>query len=356
MTPPRPARRIAALLGCALALGALLGCGAGKDRETVVLYCSVDQDQFLPLKEAFEKETGIEILYQPEMEAARSVGITRKVLDEKDHPVADVFWGNEIMHTVVLGDLGVFAPLPKGAADDFPAAWRDPKGIHVAFAARGRILLVNTALLPDPATWPTSLDDFLDPKWGGEGRRAAIAKPLVGTTRTHAVAMLVADEARARAFWTGVAARAEKGEVKTVPGNGAVMRMVSDAKNGVAWGLTDTDDARAAILRGDPVAVVYPDQAEGKPGTVVIPNTVARVKGGPHPAAAERLLRWIVSRETERRLAASPIASIPVRDEVEAPPHVKRPGKDFRAATVDWRAVGTNGDRFGKYLETTFAR
>jgi iron(III) transport system substrate-binding protein len=358
MTPRRPAVRLpaAVLRACgALALAALLA-GCGSEKERVVLYCSVDQDQFLPMKEAFEKETGIEILYQPEMEAARSVGITRKVLDEKDHPVADVFWGNEIMNTVALGDLGVFAPLPKGAADDFPPAWRDPKGLHVAFAARARILLVNTTLLPDPATWPASLEDFLDARWGGEGRRAAIAKPLVGTTRTHAVAMLVADEARGRAFWSGVAARAEKGEVKAVPGNGAVMRMVADAKNGVAWGLTDTDDARAAVLRGDPVAIVYPDQAEGRPGTLVIPNTVALVRGGPHPAAAERLLRWIVSRDVERRLAASPIASIPLREGVEAPAHVKRPGADFRAATVDWRAVGANGERFAKFLEGLFAR
>ena len=55
------------------------------------------------------------------------------------------------------------------------------------------------------------------------------------------------------------------------------------------------------------------------------------------------------------RLAASPIANIPLREDVEAPPHVKRPGKDFRAATVDWIAVGRNADRWSAFFEKLFA-
>ena len=42
------------LAGAALLGGLLLGCGSSKER--VVLYCSVDQDQFLPLKEAYRTE------------------------------------------------------------------------------------------------------------------------------------------------------------------------------------------------------------------------------------------------------------------------------------------------------------
>jgi iron(III) transport system substrate-binding protein len=357
--PSRSRRPFLASLAGLAALATLPACGSAS-KERVVLYCSVDQDQFLPLEAAFEKETGIDVRYAQESEASRSVGITTKLLAEKDHPVADVFWGNEAMNTAWLADLGLFAPLPADAGADLPASSRDPKGRWLAFAARARVLLVNRKILPDEASWPTSVDDLLDARWGAEGRRVAVAKPLVGTTYTHAVAMLTADEARARAFWTAVHEREGKGEVKTVPGNGAVMTLVSDSKNGVAWGLTDTDDARVAVERmekgGDPVAVVYPDQAEGKPGTVVIPNTVALVRGGPNPKAAERLLRWIVSKETEARMAASSIASIPVREDVAAPAHVRRPGKDFRAASVDWAAVGANRERWTQFLKNLFAR
>lgn len=323
----------------------------------LTLYCSVDQDQFLPIVEAFTKETGVKVTSEGETEASRSLGITQKLDIEREHPVADVFWGNEIMNTVVLRDRGVFAPLPAGLAEDFPAEWRDKKGVYVSFAARARVLLVNVRLLPGAKDRPTSVDDLLDARWGGEGRRIAVAKPLTGTTFTHAVALLVRDEAKGRAFWKGVADRAAKGEVKTVPGNGAVMQLVRDEKNGIAFGLTDTDDARVAVSEGAPVEVVYPDQAEGKPGACLVPNTVALVKKGKAPSdEAVRLLRWLVSKDTEARLAAGPSANMPVRDDVAAPVHVRRPGKDLRAMPVDWDAVGLQRDRWASFLQGLFER
>ena len=55
---------------------------------------------------------------------------------------------------------------------------------------------------------------------------------------------------------------------------------------------------------------------------------------------AEAFARWLLSKDNEGRLEAGPIANIPLRDDVAAPAHVKRPGKDFRAMDVDWAAVG----------------
>jgi len=350
----RPVSWLVALL--ALGVGAfLLWPLIGAEKAAVVLYSSVDQDQFKPVVADFERSAGLTVDGVGETEASRSVGMARRLELEKDHPVADVFWANEIMNTTVLRDLGVFAPLPQDVLDGFPVRWRDPKGRYVAMAGRARILLVNTKLVPDPKDWPTSVGDLLDAKWGGDGRRVSVAAPLTGTTYTHAIALLTRDKAAAEAFWTGVAARGAKGELKIVPGNGAVKQQVADPANGVAWGLTDTDDAHEAVESGAPVAVVYPDQAEGGPGTLVIPNTLALVQGGPHPEDAVRLLRWLASKETEARLAAGPIANIPVRDDVPAPAYVKRPGKDFRPMDVDWDAVGANRDRWQSLLQRLFA-
>jgi iron(III) transport system substrate-binding protein len=343
------ARRAALLAGLLLLLA---GCGGSGD---VVLYSSVDTDQFMPVVETFQKATGVGVTAVGETEASRSVGMARRIEMEREHPAADVFWANEIMNTVVLRDLGCFAPLPEGVASTFPVRWRDRKGTFVAFGGRARILLVNRKLLPDERDWPRRVEDLADPRWSGDGRRVAVARPLTGTTYAHAVALLTKDPAKGKAFWEAVAARAAKGEVRAVPSNGAVMSLVSKAENGVAWGVTDTDDARAAVERGDPVAIVYPDQGEGEAGALVIPNTVALVKGGPHPAGAARLLAWLVSKENEARLAASPIANIPLRDDVAAPGHVKRPGRDFRAMDVDWDEVGRNRDRWLGTLQNLFA-
>jgi iron(III) transport system substrate-binding protein len=130
---------------------------------------------------------------------------------------------------------------------------------------------------------------------------------------------------------------------------------LSRLEQGIAFGLTDTDDARVAVSKGDPVEVIYPDQGEGGVGTLVIPNTVALVRGGRHAAEGERLLRWLVSADTEKGLAAGPIANIPLRPDVPAPAHVKRPGADFRPMSVDWDAVGANRDRWNDLLQTLFA-
>ena len=348
----------AALLVLALAgvLAFLLAPHLSRDAaESVNLYCSVDQDQYLPIVRAFRESTGVEVKDQGETEASRSIGVTQKLAMEKDHPVADVLWANEIMNTIYLRDLGVLAPLPAGVAAGFPEAWRDSKGTYVAFAGRARVILVNTKLLPDRKDWPTRVEDLLDPRFGGPGRAMAIAKPLTGTTYTHAVTLLTRDPAKGEAFWRAVAARAAKGEIKAASGNGAVMQLVSDSSKGIAFGLTDTDDARVAVTKGDPVEVIYPDQGEGEVGTLVIPNTVALVRGGRHAAEGERLLRWLVSADTEKGLAAGPIANIPLRPDVPAPAHVKRPGADFRPMSVDWDAVGANRDRWNDLLQTLFA-
>lgn len=354
-----------------IALGALaLGAAAfvawpliSPPGHDVTLYCSVDQDQFLPIVADFSRVTGLVVASQGDTEASRSVGTRQRLALEKDHPVADVLWANEILNTVFLRNEGVLAPMPRDLLEAFPARWRDTKGTFVAFAGRARILLVNRKLLPDPKDWPTSIDDLVDARWGGEGRRACVALPLTGTTYTHAAAMLAADRPRAEAFWTAIAARIARGEVKGVPGNGAVKQQVADAANGVAWGLTDTDDAREAIASGAPVEIVYPDQAATGPGTFVIPNTVALVRGGPHPAAAERLVRHLLSAETEARLAAGPIANIPLREGIAAPAYVRRavfgpvtdPKTQFRAQEVDWDLVGLEQDRGQPLFRRLFA-
>ena len=51
------------------------------------------------------------------------------------------------------------------------------------------------------------------------------------------------------------------------------------ASGELAFGLTDTDDALEEMAAGMPVAIVYPDQAEGEFGTLFIPNTLALVNG-----------------------------------------------------------------------------
>ena len=341
-----------------VALGALLyWLFAAEPEADVVVYCGVDQDQSQEIVQAYEKETKRRARFEGESEAFRSIGLPRRLKEEAAHPKADVFWSNEIMNMVDIGNQGLLAPLPAGVAEKFPPLWRDPMGHYVAFGARARVLLINTEVLPDEDDHPRRVADLLDPRYAEMGVLTCMAAPLTGTTYTHAVALLTEDEEAARTFLEAVALAGRTGRMKITPSNGSAMRETRDPANGIAFCLTDTDDAWKAIREGAPVKVVYPDQGEGEMGTVLIPNTVAVVKGAPHPEAAAELLTWLVSPENEMRLAKGPSAQIPLRPELaraQMPAHVSRPGTEFRPAEVDWQAVGANRDRWLDWLTATF--
>lgn len=103
------------------------------------------------------------------------------------------------------------------------------------------------------------------------------------------------------------------------------------------FGLTDSSDFRLTKADGKPVDVVYPDQ-DGL-GTLLIPNTVALVAGGPNPENGKRLVDFLVSDEAEEILAHHPRGHIPLKPGISHPPEVKLPG-EFKTMKVDFDKVG----------------
>ena len=172
------------------------------------------------------------------------------------------------------------------------------------------MLLVNTERLA-PADFPDSFDDLVGPSI--PGAQVGMAYPVFGTAATHAAALyaaLGADEARARF------GRIADAGVRIVDGNAVVRDLVVSGE--LAYGITDTDDACGAVERGAPVEIVVPDQAPGRPGTLVIPNTVALVAGAPHPDQARALVDRLLAPETERQLLASGWFQLSLRGDAPA--------------------------------------
>lgn len=292
----------------ALALGALSACG---NRGDVTLYVALDEEHSRSLIEAFTEETGIEVNARYDTEASKTVGLVSAIIEESSRPRCDVFWNNEIAHTVRLAQKGLLQPYDSPAAAGIPEQWRDTDRKWTGFAARARIIIVNTERLPNREDWPTSIWDLLDPKWKGD---CAIAKPLTGTTLTHFVALRgVLGEAEFQRFYEGLFGN----EVKLLQSNGATMRETQAGK--VAWAFTDTDDFHVSLQKGNPVACVFPDQGEGQIGTMLIPNSAAMIAGAPHPDPARKLLDYILSASMEAKLAAARSAQIPLRPGVKGP-------------------------------------
>ena len=278
-----------------------------------------------------------------DLEANKTVGLVRTLLEERARPTCDVFWNNEVAHTIRLAREGVLAPYVSPKVAGIPGRWRGPDAMWTGFAARARVLIVNTELVPDPDDWPKGLADFEDPKWQG---KAVMAQPLAGTTATHISWLFEAWGEAETVRWLN--ACMENGTA-FVSGNAQSMLAVADGRR--AFGLTDTDDFESAKRRGAPVAAVYPDAAHD--GTLVIPNTVAVIKGGPHPEAAHRLVDYILSESTERVLALGNSAQIPLRPGVPVRADF-RTLATFDEAEWDPHAAADRWERHRPLLESIF--
>jgi iron(III) transport system substrate-binding protein len=70
--------------------------------------------------------------------------------------------------------------------------------------------------------------------------------------------------------------------------------------------------------------MVVPDQGEGQVGVLLLPNAVLLVKSAPHTANGKKLIDYLLSNETEKKLAFADCAQIPLHSGIETPAHVPR--------------------------------
>jgi iron(III) transport system substrate-binding protein len=319
------------------------GCTSEPTRE-VIVYTALDEGFSRPIFADFEQESQIAIRPKFDTEATKTVGLAQAILAEEARPRCDLFWNNEILNTLRLARAGALREYRSPAAADFPAFAKSPTGMWHGFAARARVLIVNTERLAE-AERPTSIRAFQDAKWQG---RCGIAKPLFGTTATHAAVLFATlGEEEARRFFSDV-----KSNAQVLAGNKQVALAVAAGQ--LDWGITDTDDAIIEIEKARPVAIVYPDQGEGELGTLFIPNTLALVKGSPNPEAAERLVDYLLQPEIEAKLAAGPSAQIPLNPQVDVDLRVESP-QTVRPMEIDWQLAADQWDAARKFLTAQFA-
>ena len=93
------------------------------------------------------------------------------------------------------------------------------------------------------------------------------------------------------------------------------------ANGEVAFGLMDTDDAYMSIIEDKPVKMIYPDQ--DALGSLVVPNAVSLIKGGPNPGNGKKLIDYLLSRKVEAKLAKMECAQLPLHKGVELPDKIQ---------------------------------
>src|SRR5882724_2174912 len=178
------------LAGLALAC-VLAGCRhkteSSDSSGRVVLYASVDDPFVRPLIDRFKKETGIDVTLVTDAEATKTAGLAEKLLAEKDHPAADVYWGNEPFHTINLSEAGVLAAYRAPGIDAVAERWREKADLYTAVGLRARMIAISTR--PEARSLVgsiKSLKDLANPALKG---RIGVSNPGFGTASGQVAAL-----------------------------------------------------------------------------------------------------------------------------------------------------------------------
>jgi iron(III) transport system substrate-binding protein len=279
---------------------------------TVIVYVSEDQVFSEPILKDFERETGITVKSVFDTEESKSTGVTNRLIAEKENPQADVYWANEPVRAEALKQRGVSTAYLSASAEGIADQFKDPDHYWTGFSARARVLLVNAR----STIKSVGVMSYTDPTAKG---RAAIANPLFGTTTDYVAALFtIWGDERAKIFMNDM----KKNGVKVTISNGESTDFVATGQ--VDFSLVDSDDAVNTKKQGKPVEMIYPDQDPNGIGVLILPNAVALIKGAPHEENGKRLIDYLLSKETERKLAFADCAQIPLHSGVEIPPEIRR--------------------------------
>ena len=316
------------LAACGFAITVMpcvLGCSRNA-QNVVVVYVSEDQVFSEPILRDFEKETGIRVQAVYDTEEAKSTGVVNRLIAEKNNPQADVYWANEPIRAELLRQRGIAATYQSPNAQGIPAHFKDPQGYWTGFSARARVLIVNKSVQDKPK----SISAYTNPAFKG---KAVIANPLFGTTTTEIAALFTLwGDDKAKVFLADM----KRNSVQTATSNGEAADFVASGQ--FAFALADSDDAANRMTQGKPVEMIYPDQGADEPGCFIVPNAVVLINGGPHSEAGKKLVDYLLSRETERKLAQSDAAQIPLHEGVETPPTVKKI-ESIKTMKIDYAVV-----------------
>ncbi len=324
----------------ALVLITLVGCGEKKEKslKEVTVYVSEDQVFSEPILRDFERETGIKVNAIYDTEESKSTGVMNRLIAEKNNPQADVYWANEPIRAEVLKQKGISASYASENAKQIPSVFKDPDGYWIGFSARARVFIVHNRVDPQPL----GIAAYNDPATKG---KSVIANPLFGTTTAQIAALYtVWGDKKAEEFMQ----KLKQNSVAISTSNGESADFV--AAGVYDFSLVDSDDAVNRMRSGKPVTMVYPDQEAGGIGAFIVPNAAVLIKGAPHSKEAGVLMEYLLSKETERKLAYADCAQIPLHPGVKMPPELK-PITAIKVMQVNYRDVAEKMIKIQPFLK-----
>jgi iron(III) transport system substrate-binding protein len=196
------------------------------------------------------------------------------------------------LQTLLLQREGLLQEYSSPNAKGVPAAFKDARGAWTGVGLRARVLMFpdgekRSALSPQ---------NLLQPQLKN---KIGISNPQFGTASDWA-AVLTARWGKAKTLEYFRALK--KNGARVLPGNGVVAENV--AKGDLLAGVTDSDDFYAATrnLKPSQNRFLMTPFATSKTSSVLIPGSVAILKGAPHSENAKKLVDAILDPQTETQL------------------------------------------------------
>lgn len=256
------------------------------------VYSGRNRPDLTPIYRLFEALTDTRV----QVEMIYHLDAEKRLLAERADPQADVLVTNSQVAVEAVRDTGIFDPYRARVAQGYDEWLRAPDYAWLSFAAWPRSAMINRRVLPDPATWPTSLEELASSK-------ALRGKIAVATTNEETTVSQISSirAAKGDEYAWGLVDRLLANGLRTYESNKATREgLVRDA-NAVA--LVNSSNYHVFLMEGNPVGEAWLDQQDGALGTHVEAHVVAIVKGAPHGEEARAFVDFLLSPDTQTLLA-----------------------------------------------------
>ena len=295
----------------ALSLATLsVACQTSSPGAKLVLYCGRSADLVQPLIGRFQETNGVVV----EVRYGGTAELAALIVEEGSSSPADVYYGQDAGALGALAKEGLLRELPSEMLELMGPRFRSRSGHWVGTSGRARVLLYNSASLPEDEL-PDSVLELIDPEW-----RSRVAwAPRNGSFQAFVTAMrLIEGEAKTRAWVEGMM---ENG-VKAYPDNTDIFEATRVGE--IEVGLTnhyylfrylDRADAEVATVRN------YSPRGGGA-GALINVAGAGVLASSDRASLAESFVRFLLASESQTYFAEQTFEH-PLVEGVETHPLIK---------------------------------
>jgi iron(III) transport system substrate-binding protein len=301
-----------------------------KAEGTVVYYTANRTTVAEKHAKGFEKKYGIKV--QVFRSGSEKVIAKLEAEMQAGRVQADILNVSDPGYFFALQAKGALLPYVIRNAATVPDAFKDKEGHWTAARLTAMTIAYNTKLVP-AAQAPKRWTDLTDPKWQG---KLTLANPGYGGTSLNWLAGIV--KLHGWKFFEDLA----KNKPLLTEGHMPGMQLVASGERPIAGEMNDYD-ARGGLAKGQPIAIVVPEE-----GTFVIPTPVAILKATAHPNAAKLFVDYMLSEEGQAVFVED--QTLAARTDVR-PPQGAVALKDLKVIPMDWAAV----EKQSEELKTKFS-